>query len=89
MAQWTNLQQIEKFVNRTRLYIYVTCEKSGGLHLPEPGLMAGWLAGRPSVCPADEIWARLEILKACCRDWPNQFLSFLFVIMIKMKNIPS
>ena len=60
MAQWANLQQIEKFVNRMRLYI--TCEKSGGLHLAEPGLTAGW----PSVCLADEIWARLEILKACC-----------------------
>ena len=57
MAQWMNLQRIEKFVNGTRLYI--TCEKSGGLHLAEPGLTAGWLA--------DEIWARFEILKACCR----------------------
>ena len=58
MAQWMNFQRIEKFVNGTQLYI--TCEKSGGLHLAEPGLMAGWLA--------DEIWARLEILKACCRS---------------------
>ena len=49
MAQWMNLQRIENFVNGTRLYI--TCEKSGGLHLAEPGLMAGrlagWLAGWP------------------------------------------
>ena len=44
MAQWTNLQRIEKFENRTPLYI--TCGKSGGLYLAEPGLMAGWLAGR-------------------------------------------
>ena len=58
MAQWMNLQRIEKLVNGTRLYI--TCEKSGGLHLAEPGLMAGW--------QADEIWAKLEILKACCRS---------------------
>ena len=43
MAQWMNLQRIEKFVNRTRLY--ATCEKSGGLHLVEPGLTVG----RPSV----------------------------------------
>ena len=57
MVQWTDPQQIEKFVNRTSLY--TTCEKSGGLHLAEPGFIAGWLAG--------EIWARLEILKACCR----------------------
>ena len=54
MTQWTNLQQIEKFINRMRLH--ATCEKSGGLHLVEPGLMAGWL----SVHPVDEIWARLE-----------------------------
>ena len=32
-----------KFVNGTRLYI--TCEKSGGLHLAEPGHTAGWQAG--------------------------------------------
>ena len=57
MVQWTNLQLIEKFVNWTRLYI--TCEKSGGLDLAEPGLTAGRLAGRL----ADEIWARLEIYK--------------------------
>ena len=58
MAQWTDLQRIKKFVNRTRLY--ANCEKSGSLHLVEPGLMAGWLA----VHLADEIWARLEILKS-------------------------
>ena len=57
MAQWMNLQQIEKFENLTRLYI--NCEKSEDLYLAESGLMAGWLA--------DEIWARLEILKTCCR----------------------
>ena len=56
MAQLTNLQRIEKFVNGTRLYI--TCEKSGGLHLAEPGLTAGWLAGRRN----------FEILKAWCRS---------------------
>ena len=47
MAQWTNLQRIEKFENRMRLYI--TCGKSGGLYLAEPGLTAGWLAGRLAV----------------------------------------
>ena len=26
--------------------LYITCEKSGGLHLAEPGLTAGWQAGR-------------------------------------------
>ena len=58
MAQWTDLQQIEKFVNQMRLY--TACEKSRGLHLTEPSLTAGWLA--------DKIWARLEILQACCRS---------------------
>ena len=46
MAQGANLQRIEKFVNGMRLYI--ACEKSGGLHLAEPGLTAGWLAGWPT-----------------------------------------
>ena len=66
MTQWTDIQWIEKFVNRTRLY--ATCEKSGGLCLAEPSLMAGWLA--------DKIWARLEILKACCR---SKYSIFRFV----------
>ena len=37
--------------------LYATCEKSGGLHLAEPSLMAGRLA--------DEIWTKLEIF---CRS---------------------
>ena len=56
MAQWANLQQIKRFVNPTQLYITCeksgglhleepTCEKSGGLHLEEPGLTAGRQAG--------------------------------------------
>ena len=32
----------------------------------EPGLMAGRQSVRPSSRPADKIWMRLEILKACC-----------------------
>ena len=70
MAQWTNLQRIDKFENRTRLYI--TCGKSGGLYLAEPGLTAGWQAGSL----AGEIWARLEIFNACCR---LKYLIFRFV----------
>ena len=45
MAQWTNLQQIKKFVSPTRLYI--TSEKFGGLNLVEPGLTAVRQAGSP------------------------------------------
>jgi len=39
MAQWTNLQQIENFENPMQLFI--NYEKSGGLYLAGPGLMAG------------------------------------------------
>ena len=39
MVQWMDLQPIEKCVNR--MLLYVTCEKSGGLHLAEPSLTAG------------------------------------------------
>ena len=65
-----NLQRLKKFINLMRQYI--TCEKSEGLYLAEPGLtvgrQAGWLT--------DEIWARLEVLKACCR---SKYLIFHFV----------
>ena len=72
MAQWMDLQQIEKFVNRMQLY--ATCEKSGGLHLAERGPMAGWLAGWQAGWLT--IWARLKILKASCR---SKYLIFRFV----------
>ena len=59
MAQWTNLQRIEKFKNRTQLYI--TCGKSGGLYLAEPGLTAGWLAGRRNLGEARDFQCLLQI----------------------------
>ena len=37
-------ESFKKFLNATRLYI--TCDKSGGLHLAEPGLMVGWQSSR-------------------------------------------
>ena len=70
MVHWTNLQRIKIFVNPARLYII--SERSGGLHLVEPGLMAG----RQSGSLADEIWMRLEILKACSR---SKYSIFRFV----------
>ena len=73
MAQWTNLQWTKRFVNLTRLYI--TCEKSGGLHLAEPGLTAGRRLGGQAGSQADEIWARLDIIKACYRF---KYLIFCF-----------
>ena len=59
MAQWRNLQRIEKFENRTRLYI--TCGKSVGLYLAEPGLTAGWLAGRRNLGEASDFQCLLQI----------------------------
>ena len=70
MAQWTNFHRIKIFVNPAQLYI--TSERSGDLHLAEPGLTASRHTGNL----ADEIWARLEILKACSR---SKYLIFRFV----------
>ena len=47
MVQWTNLQQIKRFVYLTQLYI--TCEKSGGLHQVEPGFTAVRQSGRQNL----------------------------------------
>ena len=47
MAQWVNRLRNKIFVNAPPLPLL--CEISGALHLAQPGLTAGWLAGRPSV----------------------------------------
>ena len=44
MAQWTNLNQNNSFVNPWRLPLL--CEISGAVYLVLVGLTAGWLAGR-------------------------------------------
>ena len=44
MAQWTNLNRNSSFVNPPPLP--VLCGVSGAVHLAEPGLTAGWQAGR-------------------------------------------
>ena len=44
MAQWVNHLQNNIFVNPPSLPL--SYEISGTLHLAQPGLMAGWLAGR-------------------------------------------
>ena len=44
MAQWVNRLRNNVFVNPPPLPL--SCEISGALHLAEPGLTAGWLAGR-------------------------------------------
>ena len=44
MAQWVNRLRNNIFVNAPPLPLL--CEISGALHLAQPGLTAGWLAGR-------------------------------------------
>ena len=44
MAQWINVLRNNGFVNPTRLLLL--CEKTGALAIVEPGLTAGWQAGR-------------------------------------------
>ena len=46
MAQWVNRLRNNIFVNPPPSPL---CEISGALHLAQPGLTAGRLAGRPSV----------------------------------------
>ena len=65
MAQWVNRLRNNIFVNPPPLPL--SCEISGALHLAQPGLtagrLAGWLAGRL----ADQIQADFEIFKIGCR----------------------
>ena len=44
MAQWINVFRNNSFVNPTRLPLL--CRNSRAVALAEPGLTAGWLAGR-------------------------------------------
>ena len=44
MAQWVNRLWNNIFVNPPPLPL--SCEISGALHLAQPGLTAGWQAGR-------------------------------------------
>ena len=65
MAQWVNRLRNNIFVNL--LPLPLSCEISGALHLAQPGLTAGWLAGRQAGWLADEIQADFEIFKIGCR----------------------
>ena len=57
MAQWVNRLRNKIFVNPPPLPLL--CEISGALHLAQPGLTAGWLAG----------WlVNFEIFKVGCRS---------------------
>ena len=44
MAQWVNRLRNNIFVNAPPFPLL--CEISGALHLAQPGLTTGWLAGR-------------------------------------------
>ena len=66
MAQWVNRLRNKIFVNAPPLPLL--CEFSGALHLAQPGLTAGWLAGWQAVRPADEIQVNFEIFKVGCRS---------------------
>ena len=70
MAQWVNRLRNNIFVNPPPLPL--SCEISGALHLAQPGLTAGWQAGRQ----ADEIQVNFENFKIGCR---LKYLSFRFV----------
>ena len=70
MAQWVNRLRNSIFVNPPPLPL--SCEISGALHLAEPGLTAGWQAGRL----ADHLRVSFEILKLSCR---LKYSSFCFV----------
>ena len=60
MAQWVNRLRNNIFVNP--LPLPLLCEISGALHLAQPGLTAGWLAGRRNT---GEFF---EIFKVGCRS---------------------
>ena len=62
MAQWTNLQWIERFLNLTLLYI--ACGKSRGLHLAEAGLMAGRLIDT-KICLQYIAWHASKKVTSC------------------------
>ena len=66
MAQWVNRLRNNIFVNPPPLPLL--CESSGALHLAQPGLTAGWLAGRQAGRLADEIQVNFEIFKVAFRS---------------------
>ena len=70
MVQWVNHLRNNIFVNLPPLPL--SCEISVALHLAQPGLMAGWLAGRQ----ADEIQVNFENFKIGCRLNTLVFASF-------------
>ena len=68
MAQWVNRLRNKIFVNAPPLPLL--CEISGALHLAQPGLTAGRLAGRQAgwLAGSDEIQVNFEIFKVGYRS---------------------
>ena len=74
MAQWINVFRNNSFVNPTRLPLL--CRNSRAVALVEPGLMAGWQAGRLAGWLADrrnpgkfqifKIYYRSNFYTFCC-----------------------
>ena len=58
MVQWINVLCNNSFVNPTQLLLL--CRNSRAIALVEPGLTAGWLAGRQNV-------GKFQIFKIRCR----------------------
>ena len=59
MAQWINVLRNKSFINPMGLPLL--CRNSRAVALAEPGLMAGWLAGRRNV-------GKFQIFKIRCRS---------------------
>ena len=58
MAQWVNHLRNNIFINP--LPLPLLCEISRALHLAQPGLTAGWLAGWLASIQADEIQVKFR-----------------------------
>ena len=59
MAQWVNRLRNNIFINAPPLPLL--CEISGALHLAQPDLTAGWLAGRQNPVKYFKIHYRLKV----------------------------
>ena len=60
MAQWINALRNNSFVNPT--WLPLLCRNSGAIHLVQPDLMAGRLAGRLAGWMADKILINFEFV---------------------------
>ena len=66
MAQWTNFNRSNIFINPTSLPLL--CEKSGAIHLAEPGLTAGRLADKIQKCLKFTVDRNIRLFTAFNKD---------------------